>query len=558
MSIRLSVTPLLLTVLLFGGLGAGQVSDIPTITIKSNTRLVTVDVVVTTRKGAPLTGLKPEHFTVEENGKKQKISVFVPPGAIDHASHPGPPPGMLSNHPEAVERGPATVLILDAANSRFEDQSYARSQMLKYAAEAAHLEQGMAVFTLTNRLRVLQSFTGDPDVLYAAIKNFRPQEPPSRPANAAQGSSGTNDLGLGMPASIAMVMAEIRNFQNMQVEADLERRTLITVDAMQSLARILAGFPGRKNVIWLASNFPFELIPEIRDAAEQHTLHIHEVRLAEAQLAAAGIAIYPVDIRGLISKNELAEIGNRSTPKSDILGTRDRAEITNPYVIAELDMSSAIASQGTMREIASETGGRAYLNQNEIKDAVNLALADYKASYTLGYYPQNRKWDEKYRKIKVRVDERDTAVRYRKGYFAIDAAQQTDREHENDIATALELGVPATQVLFMAQADHTDPGKMRVVFFIDVHILTAEDAGGGEKMNVSVYASVCDGHGKNLETRGTKVDRTFDAATYQQILAKGMMVPIDMEIPPGGQELRLAVLDNKTGFIGTASGPLGQ
>ena len=36
------------------------------------------------------------------------------------------------------------------------------------------------------------------------------------------------------------------------------------------------------------------------------------------------------------------------------------------------------------------------------------------------------------------------------------------------------------------------------------------------------------------------------------------MVPIDVEIPAGGTELRLAVLDNKTGFIGTVSGPLGQ
>jgi len=54
------------------------------------------------------------------------------------------------------------------------------------------------------------------------------------------------------------------------------------------------------------------------------------------------------------------------------------------------------------------------------------------------------------------------------------------------------------------------------------------------------------------------VDRTFDAETYQKLLDKGMLVPIDMDKPAGGQNLRLAVLDNKTGFIGTASGPFGQ
>jgi hypothetical protein len=61
-----------------------------------------------------------------------------------------------------------------------------------------------------------------------------------------------------------------------------------------------------------------------------------------------------------------------------------------------------------------------------------------------------------------------------------------------------------------------------------------------------------------MAAQSIKVDKSFDAATYQQILDHGMMVPIDIAIPAGGKELRLAVLDNKTGFIGTVSGPLGQ
>jgi hypothetical protein len=69
---------------------------------------------------------------------------------------------------------------------------------------------------------------------------------------------------------------------------------------------------------------------------------------------------------------------------------------------------------------------------------------------------------------------------------------------------------------------------------------------------------VCDPKGKSLETRGTKVDRAFDADTYKQILNKGLVVPLDMDVPAGATELRLAVLDNKTGFIGTVTGPIGR
>jgi hypothetical protein len=99
---------------------------------------------------------------------------------------------------------------------------------------------------------------------------------------------------------------------------------------------------------------------------------------------------------------------------------------------------------------------------------------------------------------------------------------------------------------------------MRVVFLVDAHTLTAEDSGGNKKMNVNLYATVWGAGDKSLAAQSVKVDKSFDAATYQQILDHGMMVPVDLTIPAGGTELRLAVLDNKTGFIGTVSGPLGQ
>jgi len=110
----------------------------------------------------------------------------------------------------------------------------------------------------------------------------------------------------------------------------------------------------------------------------------------------------------------------------------------------------------------------------------------------------------------------------------------------------------------MAQAKPTDPGKMRVMFLVDAHTVSVEDTGGNKRLNVSLYASVFDSNGKNLGTHSTKVDNAFPQATYQQILDKGMMVPVDMDMPPGAKELRLAVLDNKTGMIGTVSGPVGQ
>src|SRR6266478_7510787 len=152
-------------------------AEVPPITFRTNTRLVLVDVVVADKKGQPVTSLKAEDFAVEENGKKQKVSILVPPGTAPQVASTPAPPGILSNHPEHV--GPAgipTVLLLDATNSPFKDQAYARSQMLKYAAEQVQSGHSVAVLALTDRLHVLQQFTSDPQVLLTAIKKFRPEE----------------------------------------------------------------------------------------------------------------------------------------------------------------------------------------------------------------------------------------------------------------------------------------------------------------------------------------------------------------------------------------------
>jgi len=217
-----------------------------------------------------------------------------------------------------------------------------------------------------------------------------------------------------------------------------------------------------------------------------------------------------------------------------------------------------VNTTSSLEELATETGGKAYVNQNDIKNGIALAVSDEKASYALGYYPENKKWDSKFRTIKVKVDQGDREIRYRKGYFALDSTQVRNPNHESDVAEAMEFREPATQVSFMAQAKPTGPGKVRVVFLVDAHTLSTEDTGGSKKMNVSLYASVYSSNGKNLGTRSLKVDRVFDAAICQQILDKGMMVPIDLDLPAGANQLRLAVLDNKTGFIGTATGAPGQ
>ena len=552
---------------------AQQASDtqIPSPTIRVTTHLVLVDVVATDKEDKAVLGLKPENFTVEENGKKEKISVFVPPGQ-NKPPAPGPalPPGIYSNRSQyRSPGGPITVLLLDAANTQFKDQAYARLQMLKFVREQYKPGQRMAVLTLTDSLHVLQDFTTDPQLLYNALGHYTPQERPF-------GSAGrpTNQAGAGAPAPSTVVTAldastpspsdaagsattprgtplfmaaGLQNFADAAVSYDLERRTDITFQALDALARTLGGLPGRKNVMWVTGDLPFTLNPENRSmtdtelsetlpsfdtrrvgehsagdyAATARTGGAEQIREADARLSAAQIAIYPVDARGLsINLNQDA--------------------------------------QEVMRQMASDTGGRAYVNQNEIKQGVERALEDTAATYTVGYYTSNQKWDGKYRSIKVKSERQGLKLQYRRGYFALDPTQVKGYKPAQEVAAALSDAVPATQVAFSARVlpSPAAKGKVGVDFLVDASTLSTEDASGGKKMDVLFYATAFSQNGKMLSSESQKVQQTFNSNVYQQILQHGMMLHMDMAPPPGATQLRLAVQDGRTGLVGTIDAPL--
>jgi hypothetical protein len=74
---------------------------------------------------------------------------------------------------------------------------------------------------------------------------------------------------------------------------------------------------------------------------------------------------------------------------------------------------------------------------------------------------------------------------------------------------------------------------------------------------VNLYVAVFSGEGKIIANHSLKVDQELKPEVYQQVLQRGMLVPMDLDIaPPTNAQLRLAVRDERTGFIGTAGGPL--
>src|SRR5258708_7137344 len=151
--------------------------DLNTPAVRVTSRLVLVDAVVTDKSGQRIKGLTKDDFTVLENGKPQKVSVFSFESVAPPAQQmPALPANVYTNRPEYdMPKGPLTLVLLDGLNTPAADQGYARSQILKYLGTQLQPGQPVAVYTLAGSLRLLQDFTGDVALLKAAVEHFNPQ-----------------------------------------------------------------------------------------------------------------------------------------------------------------------------------------------------------------------------------------------------------------------------------------------------------------------------------------------------------------------------------------------
>src|SRR5260370_42394863 len=121
------------------------------------------------------------------------------------------PPGIYSNRAQhRSPGGPITVMLLDAIDTAFTNQAYARTQMLRFVQEQYKPGQRMGIFTLTGSLNVLQDFTSDPQILYTALQRFKPQSQEFASAGRATTSASADPSTSSTVSSLDASTAPLR------------------------------------------------------------------------------------------------------------------------------------------------------------------------------------------------------------------------------------------------------------------------------------------------------------------------------------------------------------
>jgi VWFA-related protein len=236
--------------------------------IRTETKLVLVDTVVTDKKGNYIHDLEAKDFKVWEDNKEQPIKSFSFEAGSAAPSNP-------QKH--------YLVLFFDNSTMEFGDQARARQAATKFIDTNGGPNRLIAIANFGGALQIAQNFTENTERLKNVVNGIKFS---SVAPNASD------------PATPQL---------NTQVASFGARDVLY---ALKDLAKGLSSIQGRKTVILITGGFP--LTPEI----------ISEATAAISALNKSNVAIYPIDVRGLVTPVPQAELNLPSQPVVPDQGVR--------------------------------------------------------------------------------------------------------------------------------------------------------------------------------------------------------------------------------------------
>ncbi len=521
-------------------------------TFRATSRLVLVDIVVTGRGGQLVRNLKPTDFTVLEDSRPQIIAGFAAHSSTDVTvanSHPPLPEHQFTNYNNPPPGHAITIVLLDMLNTVIEERAYARQQMINFLGSLPP-GQPVALFTLGGNLKMVQGFTQSSEALVAAAKALLDRNESARLNTSEEDLENAESMDAEFTAMMSMggrqvspthLAQALENEQEYQI--DVRQRT--TLKSLRMLAHAVAGYSGRKNLIWLSSDFPVGFSPDLdqNPFAPNHASYEEDLHESLGALSSEQIAVYPINVRGLASDG--MDVSLRSAPS----GAQMARGIDRQW-----------NTQFAMKDIANQTGGQAFYNRNNLADEMREILDEGTNYYTLAYVPKNHEWNGRYRKIEVKVAVEGAKTRHRSGYYALAEMPRDADAADQLFAEAMQRTVPeSTRLLMKVQV--LPPSGERKSVSIDFAVVPADldfaDAPDQRKNAVVEFSAVAlDKNWKLAGATSKTIDANLRLETYRGVLRDGFPGHLDLEVKPGRYILRLGVMDRHNQRIGTLDIPL--
>ncbi|HTI38651.1 MAG TPA: VWA domain-containing protein [Vicinamibacterales bacterium] len=511
------------------------------------TDLVSVDVVVRDRSGAIVSGLKPEDFEIREDGKAQQIVTFsfqqvtgkvaAPVETADllasaesrlerenqhtpTAAQPSAEAAPVPMTPEQLAGRRVIVLLFDTSSMQPDDVQRAVDAANKYVGTSMTAADLVAVATIGSSLQVLTDFTASREQVAAALTKLGYTEGTSTPPPSASTLATDEADAAADDTTESADAAELDMFNN-----DLRLR------ALRALAETLAPIEQRKAILYFSAG--------MERSGEDNQV---ELRAAINAAVRANVSIYPVDSRGLQAVVPGGDATHASGRGSSLFSGRAVAQQFN----------SLAASQETLTSLASDTGGRAFTDTNDMGEAFARVTKDLSAYYLLGYSSTNPVRDGRFRRIQVRVKRNGMHVESRAGYYAErDFAHTSRADRETDLQNMLFAALSPTDLPVLLT-----PGYFRLTndsYYVPIAVAIPGSAvpipPNADKVTLDIVGVVRDEQGRPVG----HIRQTLDlaAGSASTLAGKQVLYQSGLTLPPGRFAAKVVVRENESGLAGS-------
>ena len=497
-------------------------------TFRTAINFVRVDVIVSDDKGNPILDLKPEEFSVSEDGRQQKIETFsvVKIDPLDQVEGPTNGPIRTPSDEEREAARPEVrlfVILLDDYHvSRGNDMAVRKPLIDFIENQLAPADMVAVMYPLTPVTDI--SFTRNKTRLISAVQNFEGRKFNYQPRNAYE------EQYMYYPA------------------ATVERiRNQVTLGALEAAAMRLGSLrEGRKSIIFVSEGLVTALPPQMNDPNAQFPgLNNPNRGNSQAQNSDRVNWQQTMDLNN--EMRDTFDVVNKQN--TSIYSVDPRGLAVFEYGIQhgiglQQDTQDLRASIDTLHVLSNNTDGRAIVNRNDLATGMKQIMRDSSGYYLLGYTSTRAPVDGRFHEIKVQVKRRGVNVRARKGYWALTkadaerAAAPAKPEAPPAVTKALaDLAVPSRghAAKFWIGSARGEKGMTRVTIAWEPG---GEGPGTGADAAARIALTAISPDGRPI-FRGRVPDGPPTGEPAAGTAARGAAVTFDA--PPGPLQLRMVV-----------------
>lgn len=531
--------------------------------VRVSTDLVQSDFMVFDKQGNFIDGLKKEQFVLKVEGKAREITFFdrVTAGSRNEeaqlaAARGNPATGKA---PVPLDRGRMIFFFIDDLHLSPGSVSETRKLLKKFIEREMGQNDQVAIASVSGQLGFLQQLTDNKAVLMAVTDRLKvqqailasPEHPPMTEFHAMQIDKGDDDVlnyfvdallleSPGLPRETAIQMVKSRASRIIQNAQSITTRTLATLKGTIDLT---AALPGRKIIFLISDGFFVE---------QNHSDNLNRVQRITAAAARAGAVIYSIDARGLTP----------GLPEASQAVAFDPSGRLQRGSLGELR-----ASQDAINALASDSGGRAFFNSNDLSAAVTRGLKETSVYYLLAWRPENdEQRNPKYRRLEVSVAGRpELVVRFRRGFGEPNPDEPIKtakgpppprKPPAEEIGAALRAPYPSRNLPISIALNYLDSALEGATLTTAIKVVTSslplEPQEGVPTALMDLAGLVLNDQGKAVASFNKHITIRANPDAESQKPPENFFFNHFTVIKPGLYQVRVAAVDSKQGTIGSA------